>query len=386
MKLFILKYFYYVIISKFNKLVSEVVCEKMVKVGLFGRFPPEEGGIVLFLKNLTENLDGKCDIVKIGLGRSDSDYKVSMSNGLIKDVKRIVKKEGIDVLHIQYIASGKHLDQKSRFKLFGYVKTMMANLRLIKLMDIDVPKIVTLNELQTSPRNLKDRIVRWFERMMIKKADKVIVYAPSHKKILSDKGVDVEWIYYGLRPMDVIKEGGKNILFQGVINPEKGLEYLIRAMKSLPDYRLIIKGLVINPSYAKMLKNEIEKNGLKNVKLGFGWITEEEKEKLYRSADIVILPYLWAPYQSAGLNEAFAYRIPVVVTRTGPINETVEKFNCGVVVEPRNPEQIAEGVKEVYKNYKNYMPGIDKFRQLANWKNVADKHLKVYEEVAKTSN
>ncbi len=358
----------------------------MIKVGFFGRFPPEQGGIVLFLENITENLKGKCEIVKIGLGNSECNYKVALTKNFMKDIAGIIKKENIDVLHVQYIASGRHLDQKSIFKPLAYFKTLIANMRLINALNLGIPVVVTLNELHTSSRNIKDIIVKWFEKMVIKRATKIIVYAKAHRKILLKSGIDAEWIYYGLNPVDIEKQGGKNILFQGAIAPEKGLEYLIKAMKLLPDFKLFIKGLVINPSYVRMLENEIRKNDLKNITLEFGWITEEEKSELYRKADIVVLPYLWAPYQSAALNEAFAYRIPVVVTRTGPISETVEEFNCGVVVETKNPEQIAEGIKEIFKNYHSYIPGINKFRELANWKAVAEHHLRVYEDVARTYN
>lgn len=358
-----------------------------IVVGSLGRFPPEDSPIATYTKSLNDSLKRKCKVVTIGWGNSDSDYKIRIDKNFTKDLEKIAKREKIDVLHLQYITSSKHFAQNNKFAWLNYFNTILAHLRLLKALDsLQIPKVVTLHELNTQSKDAKKSIVRFLERKVIEKADKVIVHSPIQKKFLLDRKVDAEYIGFGLNPVNVKKMGGKNLLYLGTLHPDRGVDYLVRAMELLPDYKLVVKGVVADQNYAVMIEKDIKENGLRNVQLQTGWGTKEERDKLYRWSDVVVLPYLWAPNQSAALHNAFAYRIPVVVTNTkGPIDETVDEFKCGVIVEMKNPEKLAEGVKEVYKNYKFYVKNVDRYRKISNWKTVADKHIETYNKLIETS-
>ena len=354
-----------------------------IKVGLFGRFPPEDSPIATYQKNLVDNLKKKCNVVTIGLGNSNCDYRMVINKNFARELGKIIEKEKLDILHIQYIASSKHFAQTSKFMIANYFNTILANIRLLNAMDaIKIPKVITLHELNIESKNIKKIIVKWLEKKVIEKSNKVIVFSPFQKGILVHHKINAEHIYFGLTSRNVIKKGGKNILYLGTIHPDRGIYYLLKAMELLPDYKLVIKGVVADDSYGLALRNEILKNKLENVTLGFGWGNETERDKLYRWGDIVVLPYLWAPNQSSALHNAFAYRIPVVVTDTnGPIDETVRESKCGVIVEMKNPQKLAEGIKIVHQSYQNYITNVDKYRKIANWVLVADKHIEVYKEV-----
>jgi len=357
-----------------------------IVVGSLGRFPPEDSPIATYAKSLNDSLKKKCKVVTIGWGNSDSDCKIRIDKNFTKNLERIAKEEKLDVLHLQYITSSRHFAQNNKFEWLNYFNTILAHLRLLKALgSLQIPKVVTLHELNTQSKDVKKSIVRFLERKVIESADKVIVHSPVQKKFLLDRKVDAEYIGFGLNPVNVRRGGGKNILYLGTFHPDRGIEYLIRSMKFLPDYKLIVRGAVADESYATVIEKEIKENGLRRIQLQTGWGTKEGRSKLYRWASIVVLPYLWAPNQSAALHNAFAYRIPVVVTDTkGPIDETVGEFKCGVIVEMRNPEKLAEGVKEVYKNYKFYVKNVDAYRKVSNWKTVADKHIETYNKLVKT--
>ena len=94
----------------------------------------------------------------------------------------------------------------------------------------------------------------------------------------------------------------------------------------------------------------------------------------------MVLPYVWAPYQSGTLHNAFSYGIPVVVTDMGAISEVVKEYRCGRVVEQRSPKAIAAGIKAVLGNYETYQHGVAKYREAANWEMSAQKHAKMYNE------
>ncbi len=91
-------------------------------------------------------------------------------------------------------------------------------------------------------------------------------------------------------------------------------------------------------------------------------------------------PYVWAPYQSGSMHNAFSCGIPVVVTEAGAISEVVKEYICGRVVEQRSPKAIAAGIRAVYGNYETYQHGVNKYRHDANWEMVAEKHGEAYNQ------
>jgi len=128
----------------------------------------------------------------------------------------------------------------------------------------------------------------------------------------------------------------------------------------LPDFNITIAGKPVTEQY----KNQLETLAKdKEINLKFNWISEQQKDKLYKWANIVVLPYRWAPYQSAVLHDALSYSLPVVVTKTGAVWELVEEFKLGEIVQPNNPKKLAEGIKKVYSKYSSYAKGIIKYQQ-----------------------
>ncbi|MBI2084141.1 MAG: glycosyltransferase family 4 protein [Candidatus Aenigmarchaeota archaeon] len=357
-----------------------------IRVGLVATFPPEKGGVAIISKNLYGNLKKICHVVTIGLNDSKADYKISVTRNFDKDLNRIIEKERLDILHVQYITSGRYLGV-SGTSITSPLKTIMANFMFLKFLKLRIPKVVTLSEVHTNVRNNKDRISKFFEKIIAEKSDGIIVYEESLEESLKRNwGIDAEYIPHGIREIKTPRKSGKTILFQGLINPEKGLEYLIDAMRFLPDFSLIIKGQIVNQKYAETLKSRIESNKLDNVRIEFGWVGDKEKDRLYKSASIVVVPYVWAPYPSGILHEAISYRIPLVVTDIPSLSHIVNRFQCGVVVKTRDPEDIANGVRRVFNNYENYLKGLDSYRKVANWKSVAEMHIKFYNSLLDASN
>jgi glycosyltransferase involved in cell wall biosynthesis len=132
--------------------------------------------------------------------------------------------------------------------------------------------------------------------------------------------------------------------------PQKGVEYLIRAMRGIKrDYKAVIVGrgpeLKALKSLTKKLKVE------KKVVFITQFIPEEKLIEYYSASDFLILPSLWEPFGIV-LIEAMACENPVIATRVGGIPEVVPA-DCGMLVEPRSPGQIAVAANKLIED-KNF--------------------------------
>ncbi len=341
------------------------------------KFLPEKDGIAIYSNNLLDALNkNKANIETIGTMEAKADFNLDFSSSsLKKKLAKIVKKERFDLIHIQYIAPW-----YNRFLNLNLIKAMKA-IRAIK-----IPIVVTLHEVQYPRKtcSIKDKIkfkvLQYIEKKVVKNADRVIVHTPGQKTFLQRRyrARNVETVFMGVHPKKHAAKRGKNLLFFGMMNYGKGIEYLIRAMKHLPDYKLKIRGRAVTEDYKRRLMNEAK--GIKNVDLKFGWVSEKDKDKLYKWASILVMPYTWAPYQSAVLHDALSYSIPVVVTKVGAVWEVVAQYSMGKVIKPKDSKQIAEAIKKVNQKHKTFVTNIKKYHKDAKWKNIGLKTMEQYKK------
>ncbi len=341
-----------------------------MKIGFVSRFPPEKCGIAIYSDSLTRQLEKSgIDIIRIGTENSDTDYRVDFrSPSLGKKLKDIIKRESLELMHFQYIAS--------------YFGKYSLNLGFIRALNTGIPSIVTLHEVQYDT-SLRTKILAGIEKRVIRNTDKVIVHTPNQKAFLDKKyrlahGKTAS-IFMGLSLNKGHKKRNRNILFFGLLNKRKGIEYLIKAADFLSHYKMKIYGTSIDGNYTDFLRREAGRR--KNIELNFSWITERRKKSLFEWADVVVLPYTWASYQSAVLHDAFSYGLPVVVTRTGAIWEIVDAFKCGEIVNVRDEKSIAKGIENVLDNHQFYKNGVRKYQKRANWAEIAKEHKKLYQEL-----
>lgn len=340
----------------------------MLKIGLLSPFPPEKDGIAVYSDNLLIGLGkNRKHIITIGRKGSKADYIINFKAlYLKKELEKIIKKERLDLIHIQYVAT--------------FFNKSLLNYNLIAALNLSVPTIVTLHEVHYSNKGIKNKILSYIEKKVVEKSNKIIVHTPKQKKFLQKKyrKNEIITIYHGLRLNKIPKrKNDKNILCFGMISHGKGVPYLIKAMEYLPDYNLSIAGKIVDKKSKEEITNSLKKSSA-NIKKEFGWIDEEKKGEYYKKANCVVLPHIWAPYQSGILHNAVEWGLPVVVTRTGALHEMVELFKFGEIVKPRNPKEIANGIIKVFKHYKKYEAGINQYRKLANWPKIAKSHLQVY--------
>lgn len=341
-----------------------------MRIGFLSPLLPDECGVAIYSDNLLKELkkNKNIEIITVGNEASDADYKLNFKSWKLKNkIKEIIEKERIELLHIQYNPT-----------FFGKYNL---NLNFLATLKQKIPAVITLHEVHYEAKSLRDKAVKWLEQRIAKRAY-VIVHTPQQKSFLRAKAKSVECIYHGLELYPINKRKDQNILSFGIISKNKGVKYLIKAMNFLPECNLTIVGKVLTKDLEKELIEEIKKCSNKKIIYKFEWVTEEERWQRYKQADLIVLSHTWAPFQSGILHNAASVGLPVVVTRTGSVYEMVELFGFGEIVKPKSPEAIAEAVKKVFSNYDYYQENVKRYRDVASWEKVAEKHLEVYRQIS----
>ena len=133
-------------------------------------------------------------------------------------------------------------------------------------------------------------------------------------------------------------------LFLSRIHPVKGLLNLVAAWdKARPEgWRMIVAG-GNEEGHLQQLERTIRETGLQGDFEVVGHVEGEAKEKLFRGADLFILPSLSENFGLV-IGEALSYGVPVITTRGTPW-QTLVANHCGWWVEV-GVESLAEAIRD----------------------------------------
>ena len=134
------------------------------------------------------------------------------------------------------------------------------------------------------------------------------------------------------------------IVFIGRLSKEKGIEYIAKTAKLLPDYTFVIAG---NGPDEGMLKD------IDNVKLA-GFVTGNELTELMGNAKVLLLPSVCYENCPLSILEAHSMGVPVVTMNSGGMAELVKDGVTGTLVNEPTPECIASKIKETIENEEYY--------------------------------
>jgi len=125
---------------------------------------------------------------------------------------------------------------------------------------------------------------------------------------------------------------------------EKGVQVLVRAMPLVltqqPSAKLVVagKGPELEP-----LRSLAWSLGVGEKILFTGFISDDDRDRLFKIADCAVFPSLYEPFGIVAL-EAMAARCPVVVSEVGGLKEVVRHAETGITVYPDNPASLAWGI------------------------------------------
>lgn len=129
--------------------------------------------------------------------------------------------------------------------------------------------------------------------------------------------------------------------------PAKGLEYFIRTAHYFQDNDNLVFIIIGDGRERPDLEALIKELGLGKKVFLVGQIPDAFR---YLPAfDIFVLPSVKEGFPWT-LIEAMAAKLPTVSTRVGAVPEIIDDHKNGFIVEPANPQAIAEKVKEIFES------------------------------------
>ena len=213
--------------------------------------------------------------------------------------------------------------------------------------------------------SLKERLFLELNTLLsIKWSSKIIVPSESTKndlikfyKVDADK---IKVVYHGVSsikyPVLSIKQNFKkifSILFIGRLEKRKNLVNLIKAFElfkknsqfTIHNSQLILAGK--NGFGFEEIKTAIQKSQYKDDIIFKNYISEKEKDELYKKADLFVLPSF---YEGFGLPvlEAMNYGVSVICSNASSLPEVVG--DAALLVNPNNPQEIAEAMNKIFSD------------------------------------
>ncbi len=142
------------------------------------------------------------------------------------------------------------------------------------------------------------------------------------------------------------------------VAPEKGLHVLceayrrLRSRDGLPSSRLWAAGYLgpEHRSYLMGIRRDLDSWGLSSHFHYHGEMDRVRKLAFLKDLSVLSVPGPYADPKGLFLLEAMASGVPVVQPRAGAFTELVESTGGGILVEPGSPDELAEGILDLWRN------------------------------------
>lgn len=378
----------------------------MLSICYVSTYPPMHCGIANYTHNLvqalvetapvtvtviTEEVGQCCDrgIRCFHSFNRDTDY--------VQDILHPIADSNPDIVHIQHDYSVYGLDQRF-FNLLEKIRSST----IVTMHEVHTPE--TAEKITYGEENLARRHAELGDL-----TDKVITHSDTMKEWLVKYGVEsgkIEVIPHGtiiiprISKAEAKKRWGfsetdKVILSLGFIRRSKNERLLIEALPDLlqeiPNLRLLLAGSLHpyssgdDAAESQSRRHLVNRLGLKpHVKFIERYLSDEELLSILGSADLLVYfhdkPYVEV---SGALHLGIGAGKPIVATAV-PRFEEVQKFSPETVLMPGDRRRLVEIVSRILtdEDFANDLARrTATYANQTSWKNVAQEHYRVYQEI-----
>jgi phosphatidylinositol alpha-mannosyltransferase len=272
--------------------------------------------------------------------------RITLSPRVYRRVKKILKREQFDVIHLHE------------------PMTPTLPLAVLRHAPLSPQSVVvgTFHAYRESMHPGYDYAKAFFEpffgrldgRIAVSEAvrDYLGAYFPGDYRIIPN-GIDLErFSDPALRPIERFDDGKLNILFVGRLEKRKGLKYLLRAFaqvkKAVPQARLLVVG-AFDKEDKEPFVLYARQHRLRNVRF-IGYVSEEELPRHYRTCHVFCAPS--TGFESFGiiLLEAMAAGKPIVASDIDGYRGVLEDGKEGLLVQPEDERRLADALIRLLKD------------------------------------
>lgn len=244
------------------------------------------------------------------------------------------------------------------------------------------------SEMPAIQGKMSQKLWRYLESTILPKLELMITASGSYAKWFQKKyGVQAVVVQNAPRKIDFQTEISENhpkiLLYQGAINPFRGIDKAILAMHHLENVIFKIAG--DGPKKKEYEKLVIQENLQNKVKF-LGKLMPGDLREITMSADVGMSieenggdSYLYSlPNKVLDCIQA---RIPLIMAGLPEMKNITRQFNVGIIIKDHLPENIAEAVNQVLKKgRKSYQHELEKASKALCWENEEMKLLDVFQK------
>lgn len=195
-----------------------------------------------------------------------------------------------------------------------------------------------------SPETTIEGNCQWLYRHLFSRANRVIVLSKMWQNKVSEafslNNVIVLYNPCAAESNDMLYTKQKAILYAGALCARKGYADLLRAFSKIADvhkdWKLIFAG---NGDVEEGVRLSKEL-GIEQQCLFLGWISGDEKDKVFKESSIFCLPSYAEGFPMAVL-DAWAYGLPVITTPVGGIPDIVNDGENSLLFSPGNIDELS---------------------------------------------
>jgi phosphatidylinositol alpha-mannosyltransferase len=326
-----------------------------VKIGLVSPYVyPLPGGVTQHVGFLDENLRLRGHDVRIlsashGLQRASEGDVIRLGKGFSMPANGSV---GTVTISPRYVSQARKLLDEERFDVLHFHEPFVPFLSLVLLRESRSVNVGTFHAYggwspayEFGARALEGYAKRLHGRIAVSAAARHFIdrYFPGDYKVIPN-GVDVTRFQRAV-PLTRWQDGTRNILFVGRFEPRKGLLELLKAYRilrrqGLDDTRLLLVGTGPQEREARRYVATRRLGGVEFL----GRVGDDERNQLFRTADVYVSPATGRESFGIVLLEAMAAGAPIVASDIHGYKGVVRRGQEALLVPPKDPEALAEAI------------------------------------------
>jgi phosphatidylinositol alpha-mannosyltransferase len=354
------------------------------------------GGVQTHIKYLTEKLRQRGHEVKViapGTDGADQNHKDIIMLGKLAEFGMNKTQTDFSLALGKLSKKIEDVLQKERFDVLHFHEPWLPALSYQLLVESDSVNVATIHS--STPDNFVGKSIEFFlmpfASTVLNEFDNVVAVSNAASKYSQEfyrgkvsiipNGIDIEVFNPKNLPFDKFRDGKINVLFLGRLDKRKGCIYLLKAFRKLKERRENVRLLIAGKGdQLKNINKYIEKHDIPDVEM-LGFVSEEDKPRIYASCDIYCSPALYGESFGIVLLEAMATGKPVVAYANPGYKDVLQGTGSLFLVKPKKIDALVSKLEILCQDeeLRNFMGnwGLKEVKKYT-WDKVCDEVLEVY--------